>query len=110
MITEREVSLKPTRIAHTSNSPKAEFCHAGGADFDPLKNDLGLVMDGADELDGEQADGDDELEDDGLQVRELARSSGSELSESGDWQVVEEKNIAVDYSNVRVFLETLQAW
>lgn len=40
----------------------------------------------------------------------MARSSGSELDEIGDWEVVEEANIAVDYSNVRVFLETLQAW
>lgn len=43
-------------------------------------------------------------------MREEARSSGSELSESGDWQIVDEANIAVDYSNVHVFLKTLQAW
>ena len=90
MITEREVGLKPTRIAQTSNSPKTEFYHAGGTDSDPLhRNDLDLEMAGAEELGGEPAEGknDDELEDvdDGLQVRELARSSGSELSESGDW-------------------------
>ena len=47
---------------------------------------------------------------DNLVIREEARSSGSNLSESGDWQIVDETNIAVDYSNVHVFLKTLQAW
>ena len=51
-----------------------------------------------------------QLSDDNLLIREEARSSGSDLSESGDWQVIDETNIAVDYSNVHVFLKTLQAW
>ena len=50
------------------------------------------------------------VDEDPVLVREVARSSGSELSDSGEWEVVEEANIAVDYSNVHVFLKTLQAW
>lgn len=53
---------------------------------------------------------DDQDDADPVLVREVARSSGSELSENGEWELIEEANIAVDYSNVHVFLKTLQAW
>ena len=31
-------------------------------------------------------------------------------SADGDWEVLDETNIAVDYSNVHVFLKTLKTW
>ena len=34
-------------------------------------------------------------------------SEGSVCSDSGDWEVVDEAKIAIDYSNVHVFLKTL---
>ena len=46
-----------------------------------------------------------------LYVRDEADSScGAGVQEDGDWEIVDSSVIAVDYSNVHVFLKTLQAW
>ena len=37
-------------------------------------------------------------------------SQGDAGSADGDWEVLDETNIAVDYSNVHVFLKTLKTW
>jgi len=45
-----------------------------------------------------------------LLLREEADSEGSVCSDTGDWEPVGETMIAVDYSNVHVFLKTLHDW
>ena len=49
--------------------------------------------------------------DNGLVVMEAASEDDDvEGSDSGQWEVLEETRVAVDYSNVHVFLKTLNSW
>ena len=40
----------------------------------------------------------------------VSEDDGDEGDDSGQWEVLEETRVAVDYSNVHVFLKTLNSW
>ena len=49
--------------------------------------------------------------DDGLVAMEaVSKDDDVEGADSGQWEVLEETRVAVDYSNVHVFLKTLNSW
>ena len=58
----------------------------------------------------EEAKGESSI-DDGLIVMEAAsEDNDAEDADTGQWEVLEETRVAVDYSNVHVFLKTLNSW
>ena len=58
----------------------------------------------------EESKGESSVDDGLIAMEAVSEDNDAEQDDSGQWEVLEETRVAVDYSNVHVFLKTLNSW
>ena len=58
----------------------------------------------------EESKGESSVDDGLIAMEVVSGDDDAEGDDSGQWEVLEETRVAVDYSNVHVFLKTLNSW